>query len=99
MGQNQGSILKFIILGALLSVVLQTMATLVLLAAQNSGREVAAAGIGSNIVTSSLGLAVIARHATRSQTVLVALVYFPTMFGLMFLEAVYLDARIYGNTF
>ena len=91
--------LHVIITGALLALGLQTVATLVLLAIQHSGREVAAATIGSDVVSASFGFAVVARKVSRRQAILIGVVFFPTILGLMFLEAIYLDGKIFGNTF
>lgn len=92
-------LLRLIITGTVSALALQTIATVVLLAIQNNGREIAAAGIGSGVISASLGFAVIARNVSGRQVALIGILYFPTVLGLMVIEAVYLDARIYGNTF
>jgi len=100
MKQNADSrVLRFVLAGAFLALALETVATLLLLALQHSGREVAAANIAADIVAASLGFGFAARRVERSQALMIAVIFFPTILGLMFLEAVYLDARLYGNTF
>ena len=97
--QLSSKLLRLIITGTVSALALQTVATVVLLTIQNNGREVAAASIGSGIIAASLGFAVIARNLTGRQAALIGIVYFPTVLGLMLMEAVYFDVRIYGNTF
>ena len=100
MQRSQASeLLRRILVGACLAFALQTVATVVLLAIQHGGREVAAATLGSVVITASLGFAVVARSVSWRQATLIGIVFFPTVLGLMVLEAVYLDGRIYGNTF
>jgi hypothetical protein len=94
-------VLNSVLKGAVLSLGLQSISTLLLLGAQHSGRgdDVARVGLASFVITSLAGFIYVARRAKLAQAFAIGIVYFPTMFGLMFLEAIYLDARIYGNSF
>jgi hypothetical protein len=88
-----------VLLGAGLSLALGTAATLALLAIQHTGREVGAASIAADVITAGFGFAVVARRVTKLQALMIASIYFPTIIALMFFEALYFDAKFYGNTF
>jgi len=93
------ALLKAILRGSFFALAIQSVFTIILLAAQHSGREIALVGLASFVTTTIGGFAVIARHVTVTWAVVIGIVYFPTIFGLMFLEAMVLDARLYGNTY
>ena len=95
-----GRALNAVLFGSFVALAIQSGLTLLLLAAQQSGlNQVAIVGLASFTITSVAGFLFIGRYVTVGRAVVIGIVYFPTMFGLMFLEAVVLDARLYGNTF
>jgi hypothetical protein len=67
---------------------------------EHSGRgEIAPIGLASFAMTAVAGFVDIVRRVNVGQAIGIGVVYFPTTLGLMFLEAVFLDAQFYGNTF
>ena len=88
-------------LGLLLPLALQTVATVGILWIQRRATwdYVSPIAIFSFIATSAVGFSLVTRRYRRAIKVAVAIGYFPTMFILMSLESLYLDARIYGNNF
>ena len=96
-------LLNAVLRGSFVALAIQSVSTILLLAVQHSGRgqfaQVGLVGLASFAVASVGGFVMIARHVRGAQAVIIGIAYFPTMFGLMFLEAVILDARLYGNTF
>jgi hypothetical protein len=53
----------------------------------------------SYALISAIGFAFLTRDVTIKRRFGIALLYFPVIVTLMFLEALYLDARLYGNNF
>lgn len=93
-------LLNAVLRGSLFALAGQSVFTMVLLAAQHAGRGgIALVGLGSFAITSISGFLIVVRHAPVARAITIGVVYFPTMFGLMFFEAMYLDAKMYGNTF
>jgi drug/metabolite transporter (DMT)-like permease len=91
--------LNSILIGAFLSLALQSISTLWLLRLQHSQGDVAQPALVSFVVTAGVGFFIFARRLKPSHVLGAALIYFPAMFALFFFEALYLDARLYGNTF
>jgi hypothetical protein len=86
-------------MGAFLSLALQSLSTLWLLRLQQSQADVALPGLASFVFTAIVGFVIFARRMKPFQALGAGLIYFPAMFGLFFLEALYLDAWLYRNTF
>ena len=92
-------VLRAILLGASVAILLGTIATAIVLVMQHAGREMAAASIAADLVAACFGFHFISSKVSRAKAIAIALIYFPTVLGLMFFGGMYLDAWLYGNTF
>ena len=95
----EAGVLSAILLGTFVALLLGTTATAIALAMQHGGREMAAASVAADLVAALLGFRFISSKVSRVKAVAIALIYFPTIVGLMFFAGMYLDAWFYGNTF
>jgi hypothetical protein len=89
------------VLGLLVPLAIQCVITLLILWIQRRATwdYVSLISLGSFLVTSGLGFWLVTGTLTPAVKLGVAVGYFPVMFVLMFFEALYLDARLYGNNF
>ena len=86
--------------GIVSPLVIQALITIFLLRLQHAGAtDVSRVTLVSYVLTSLAGFALIMRNHGARPLAAIALFYFPVMFSLMFLEALYLDGRLYGNSF
>jgi hypothetical protein len=83
-----------------LPLLVQALITIFLLRLQHDGvTGVSRITFVSYVLTSLAGFAFIARNHRARPIAPIALFYFPVMFSLMFVEALYLDGTLYGNNF
>lgn len=86
-------------LAVALPLVVQAVITIFLLRVQHAGATgVSRITFVSYMLTSLGGFAFITKNPAARPIVPIALFYFPVMFCLMFLEALYLDSKLYGNS-